>query len=235
MINKYKRKASSRWSQLVYFLAFTFLLNWIGSISQAFAGSGSLPRFGPTVGIGVPHPLFGDLNFFITRHLSIAVGAGGLAVPYKTGGSEVHAGIMGYDGRVRWHPWGGSFFMGTAIGLQRLYGTTSESITVLDTSIDTSIKMSVVSPYITPHMGWLWVFQSGFVLGLDFGWQFPLSSKTELEASATTSNALANNAIELVQQTQQYQALENDVKDIGNKIGKISLPYFTVLRIGWFF
>ena len=183
----------------------------------------------------------------MNRSVTFALGAGGLSVPIKgSSGASIDLGISDVQGLVRWHPFHGAFFLGAALGYQAIKGSASDtfSFTVPQTngippslagnySIKATAQASVDSPYLTPQFGWFWVFHSGFCIGLDFGVQVPLASKTEL--SFTTDNPYTNVVLSYLEQLQQYQNLQNQVQDAGNKVGKLVLPYTTLLRLGWMF
>ena len=170
--------------------------------------------------------------------MSFALGGGGFKLNTKgSKGTAITLGVTGFDLRGRWHPFKGSFFFGAAAGYQRIYGSASRAVSFDNNgqteTVNTTVNVNIGSFYLTPHLGWLWVYQSGFVLGADLGWQFPFGSKTTADVS--TDQPVANDSLPALESTQQYQDLYSQVQDAGNKIGRTSLPYVTVLRAGWFF
>jgi len=199
-------------------------------------------EWGPTLSANVPHPVWIDLNYRPNLKFSFAFGFGGLAIPYKTStGPSGKLSIGAADLRARWHPWGGAFFLGAALGSQNVKGTGSETIPVTIGSgpstqtlnVETTLDAKIASTYLTPHLGWFWALRSGFVIGVDLGIQLPVHPQTTLDV--TTNNRTANIAVAVVQATQQYQDFETKLKDTGNKVGAIPLPCVTVLRIGYLF
>ena len=194
--------------------------------------------FGPTLSLQIPHPIWLDVEKRFNAQWTGALGFGGFGITRKPQPErEFKVSIASIDVRARWHPFSGAFFLGTAFGIQSLQGSSTQPIhfTVNSTpyTINTTVDGKVITPYLTPHLGWLWQFSSGFVLGLDFGIQIPLVSKTTIDVK--TDNALANAGILVLETTQEYQDLKRQIENAGNQLGQLSLPYFTVLRVGWFF
>ncbi len=195
-------------------------------------------NWGFSLSLNIPHPIFAELEHRFTPKWSMGLGAGGFALnSLKIGNLPVKLSIGAIDARLRWYPWSKSFYMGAALGVQRFSGQATDSIpvTVSGTTVNipTTVKVDINSLYVTPQLGWLWIWDSGFLLGFDLGVQVPISPKTTLEI--TSDNRVANVALALVQETAQFKKLEKDITDAGDKIGKIPLPAITVFRIGWMF
>jgi hypothetical protein len=211
----------------------TFLLFALLSISDASAGEGSFN--GVSLSAGFPHPLWLDFHHQFEPDFSGAIGLGGLGIPiHSSSGLDGRYGVSALDVRARWHPWSGAFFLGMILGGQSLFANVQQVFPVSGYgNILGRVEAKVSSPYLTPHFGWLWIFQNGFTLGLELGWQFPLGAKTEIKISS--DDPLTEAVIQQIQATPEYQKAANDVADIGNKFGKTPLPYFTALRIGWMF
>jgi hypothetical protein len=202
------------------------------------SSGGDFRSWGATISANIPHPVFVELEHRFSPKWSVGLGAGGLSLNnLNINQIPLTLSIAGVDGRVRWHPWGGSFFLGMALGGQKFSGQASDNIPVTigpqTTNIDTSVTAQITSAYLTPHLGWFKVFNSGFTLGFDFGLQVPVRPQTQI--AIATNNNVANIALDLIEQTKQYQDLQTKVQDAGDKIGKIPLPYMTVLRLGWMF
>jgi len=78
------------------------------------------------------------------------------------------------DFRAKWHPFGRSFFLGTAIGYQSI-----EVGSFFD-------KVSYDGFFISPHLGWLWIMDDGLALGFEAGPSFALSNTVSLTAGKRT-------------------------------------------------
>lgn len=208
-----------------------------GEVYQS-GSSGNFRSWGATISANVPHPIFGELEHRFTPKWSMGIGAGGLAVDsLQIDEIPLKLSMAAVDARVRWHPWGGAFFLGAALGVQKVNGQASDNISVSAAGqtyvVNTSVTADIVSAYLTPHLGWLWIWKSGFTVGFDFGVQLPINPNTQI--SIATNNNIANIGLDLIEHTQQYQDLQSKVQNDGDKLGKLPLPYMTVLRLGWMF
>jgi hypothetical protein len=199
-------------------------------------------NWGGALSVNLPHPVFLDGTYRYSPKWSFSLGLGGLSVPFKMkNGGDANISITALDARARWHPWEGSFFLGAIVGVQKFGGSVTQDIPItLDTGsgtqtipLDTRITADIVSLYLTPHLGWQWIFKNGLLLGLEVGVQVPVGPKTTL--GVETDNPLTNVALAVVQTTQQYKDLDASLQDVGKKIGTIPLPYFTALRVGYMF
>lgn len=175
-------------------------------------------KFGPSVSaISFPHLFQGALEMKYQDFLSGAFTYG--FWPTLTV-SSVKIGMNAYNGRVRWHPFKGSFMLGAIYGVQTLTAKKSDTIS----GVPAEVAIELKTYYLTPHLGWRWEWNSGFFMGVDLGWQ--LNHRAKLKV---TTNAPA-----VLQTTQQYIDLNKDVVDKGNDIGNTDLPWFTFLHLGFF-
>lgn len=173
---------------------------------------------GPTIGIAIPHPANVGLEGRYLDIVGFAFNYGFLPQITLKGNS---AKINSWDIRARIFPFRGGFFLGVAYGNQELNGSRSEQIAGSPQS--TSVTISTTT--LTPHFGWRWVYDAGFVWGFDFGVQLAQSNSTVLKTSAS----LAQQADPL------YQELVDDLNELGDKIGKQMLPFVTLLHVGYMF
>lgn len=128
-----------------------------------------------------------------------------------------------FTGRI--FPMRGAFFAGVSFGSQTLSGSKTQKITYSGQSKNVTADIDVKTKFLTPHLGWRWVWNSGFFLGLELGVQLASSASTAFDTDAPT----------LAKATDEYKKLEKDVKDVGDKFGNTSLPYFSFLTLGWYF
>lgn len=131
-------------------------------------------KYAATVGLQIPTGVFLELNYKPTPQFSFSMGGGGL----RLGGLLIDTGAaqggvtntintLAVEGRIRWHTGSGPFFLGLATGWLNF------SVDGIDGSPTTVGTLSRF--YITPHIGWIWVYHSGFVLGTELGVQVPFS------------------------------------------------------------
>ena len=189
-------------------------------------------QFGPSLLIGAPHPL--NLSFEIKPGMgsrwSLALTGGGLSVPV----SGITVGITNVDVRGRWHPFSGSFFLGAIVGTQTISGKGSDQIAITGVgTVPVTADVSIKSTYVSPHLGWLWIWGSGFMLGFELGWQIPFAPSSNFNINI--DDATYNAYLDQVKTTPQYQQLQNNIQDQANRVGTISFPYATLLRLGWMF
>ncbi len=126
------------------------------------------------------------------------------------------------DARLRWHPFRGSFYLGASIGTQNVIVAKSQTISGFAINAEGEVKTS----FVTPMIGWRWVWNSGFFMGMDLGWQIARSSQTKV----TLKDAPA-----ALTSTDEYKKAENEIVTQGNKYGKTNLPHLSLLSFGWLF
>jgi hypothetical protein len=177
-------------------------------------------RLGPTVAVGLPHPITYGLDATYDQWIGGAFSVGA----YKGKAQDVTIKIDNWDVRLRWFPLRTSFFVGAAYGNQTLKGETSKKISGTDTTVTLDIKTT----YLTPHVGWFKTWDVGFTMGFELGYQMPLSSSADLDTD--TDDTAAEEAVKA---TDDYKDLESDAEEQGEKLGKKGLPYITLMRLGW--
>ena len=185
--------------------------------------SSDFQKFGLHLGLGLPHPYFGGLDYLSGNKMwsaSLDAGAFGAKV------DNVTVSLTHYEAAVRFHPWAGSFFMGMAAGQQSLKAKSSDSTIVSGQTV--TAEANVTSTYYTPQLGWHWSWNSGFQLGFELGAQLSGSSKTDFSSNASSFGVTESNSTD-------YAKLAKDARDKGDQIGKATLPYLTLLRLGWLF
>jgi hypothetical protein len=151
-----------------------------------------------------------------------------------------------YDLYGHIHPFGGSFFLGAAVGYATMRGDFSDTFNaatagvVVPTGAPSSFTVdshaSVRTLVLTPQLGFLHTFGSGFSLGVDAGLQVPLApsqinyTTTVTPASLVTLCALSTTCAQARQANEG--SVEDKVRGTLNTIGRTMLPTFN-LRIGW--
>jgi hypothetical protein len=108
-------------------------------------------------------------------------------------------------------PFQGSLFVGALYGHRSFNGS----------SVDTTGRKSTAdasSNYIAPELGWRWIWDSGFYMGIDLGWQFVTSNtKTVVIPSGFDPQK------------------QKDINDATDKLGTAGLPVLGLLQLGFYF
>jgi hypothetical protein len=175
---------------------------------------------GPYVtGVAIPRPLSAGLEAKWKDFIGLSAGYGYL--PQITI-SSAKLKITGYDVRLKFYPFKGAFFIGAALGKQTFTGSKTETIS----SVVTTGTVTQDNNFIAPHIGWNWVWDCGFFMGLDLGVQLSMN-RTNSFSSDITNPAVTNSA--------EYRALESDILKNADLVGKTPLPLLTLLKFGYFF
>jgi hypothetical protein len=135
-----------------------------------------------------------------------------------------------YDFYGRLYPFGGSFFLGAGVGYVTVNGSLDQTVDVSYPGVPPSISYdsegSVKTLVLSPTLGFLHTFDSGFSLGLDFGVVLPIAP-SEVEFDSKLSTDVPDPV------KQQYLApIDAQVVDTLETIGRTPLPSVN-LRIGW--
>lgn len=176
--------------------------------------------------VSLPRPIEGEIAVKLGDYF--AVGGQYSMFPNITfPGMDAKAKFSAIQGTLRTFPFGGSFYIGVNGGVQTLFASMSEG--------DLTVESDMSSPIITPQLGWLWTWDSGFTLGLNLGVQIPLAKDPEVDVKYQgTSITSAASML-----PDEKQAKANDLKDKVNKVaklvGKTPLPQVDLLKIGFFF
>jgi hypothetical protein len=188
-------------------------------------------RKGPHLGLQFPH-LY-DLGYearHLTSDFSMGLGLG--VVPKITFGANTQVGVSHLEFRGRWHPFSGAFYIGGALGSQTINATGRQTVDVGGTPVPVKIDLKLASPYFMTHIGWMWIFDSGFTLGLELGTQRGGNGRSDLEL--TVEDPSTSKTVAEIQASPAYQLFESGVENELGKLGKIALPYYGV-RFGWMF
>ncbi|HYX32689.1 MAG TPA: hypothetical protein VE954_06215 [Oligoflexus sp.] len=189
-------------------------------------------RIGPSVALGLPHPLTGGVDFVYGDIVSLSVTGGRFGVAVE----ETELEIRNWDATVRWYPFFGSFFMGAAYGSQGIVGKLKTDVDVttggVTLKVPTTLRLEVESKYLTPQLGWFARWDSGLTLGFDIGYQMPSGVSTDLQTSFDNVSAASQQA---VLNSEDYKKNKEDVEKAAEAFGKEAIPYVTFFRIGWLF
>jgi len=189
-------------------------------------------RIGPSVALGLPHPLTGGVDLVYGDLISLSVTGGNFGVAVE----ETELEIRNWDAALRWYPFQGSFFLGAAYGSQGIVGKLKTDVEVttggVTLKVPTTIRLEVESSYMTPQIGWFARWDSGLTLGFDFGYQLPSGVTTDLQTSFENVSAASEQA---VRDSADYKKNKDDIEKAAEAFGKEAIPYITFFRIGWLF
>jgi hypothetical protein len=191
-----------------------------------------LPRVGLTLGIiSLPRPIEVEGTFRVLDTLSVSAQFSMLPDLTAPGGSAKLQ-LRAFQGIARWFPFSGSFFIGSGIG----YQTFRASLTNTDQGNTLVTTADLSGVFVSPQLGWLFVWQSGFALGLTFGAQIPLPKDP---VATTTYNGQPVPSMAGPGFPREVVDKSNDMKDTVQTLGKLAnkypIPNIQLLRLGFFF
>lgn len=197
------------------------------------------PRVALTAAIpDIPHVISGEVGLLFNDVWSLGFSAGGFSHTFTTTQGPAPVSIAAGALRLRWCPFKGSFFLGAFGGFQKLGGSISKTYTITDSTSGLSLpvparaELALSNPYLTPHLGWMFITKIGFTFGMEFGVQVPLSSSSTLDIGIDDPSLTG--FADVVKALPAYQDAQAQIEDQVSKYGNIVLPYFA-LRLGWTF
>ncbi len=192
-------------------------------------------RIGVLVGAGLPSILsFGGM-IKLTRYFGAGVNVGLIPSIKLSLYGDAQLSYQEYDLYARVFPFGGMFFLGAGVGYATMKGTFKRSYDVsafqsvapgLPNPLSVGSEGSVRTLVLTPTLGLLQTFDSGFTLGVDLGAQIPIAP------SATHFNTAVPPALPQAVVDQYVKPNDKKVQDTLDKVGHTILPTLNV-RIGW--
>jgi hypothetical protein len=202
-------------------------------------------RIGPVVGAGLPSLINLGVTVKLSRYFGAGVNVGIIPTLKIAYYGQATLAYQEYDVYARVYPFGGSFFLGTGIGYETVKGTLTTTVDLtpyqqalpaglLPSSANYASQGSVKTLVLTPQIGLLHIFSSGFSLGCDIGLQVPVAPSQVTFTSQV--NLLADPQIPAAtrqQLTDKYVTpTDNQVRSTLETIGRTIIPTFN-LRIGW--
>lgn len=192
-------------------------------------------RIGPVLTLGLPHPWNLSVETRIGDMISLGVGGGAFTYGLTIEDTDIDLSLTNFDVRVGFHPMAGSLLIGMKLGQQQLVATANKDLGSLTVgsqvfNVDVEGEATVTTMYLTPFAGWAWLWDIGFFLGVEVGYQLALSSDSDLELETDPAEAKV-----IAEQTDEYKQIEEDIKTAQEDFGEAHLPYVALLRIGWLF
>jgi hypothetical protein len=167
--------------------------------------SGLIPGMliGPRLTVAVPTPTFGA-EVKVLRYFGASFDYGWFP-KLNIAGVDVSYSMWNVGARV--YPWGDTFFIGAVYGH---YGVEATATVAQGTG---SVKAS--SDFIGPQIGVRWIQPSGFFVGMELAWAFPLgySSEASPDPTGTTTS----------------------VKQTADRYLKNGIPIVGLVSVGWMF
>lgn len=181
--------------------------------------------FGVHAAIGFPQVTGYGLNYFSPdRSWGLAASMGGFSLKRDKSGSdpEIKLRYNGMHLSGRYHPYHGVFYFGLHAGLH------TANIEATDTynGVEATTKGTLKGNYAAPHVGWLWLTRAGVHISTEIGAQFGFGAKIDIEDGTTEPLVLADST---------YRKNRQDAEDEGKKLFNSTLPYLTLIRVGYSF
>lgn len=173
-------------------------------------------RIGALVGVGFPRPL--EVGGLMKVERVVSLGLEYSVLPSTTF-SGVETSFWALAGDLRVFPMRGPFFLGLRAGRQHLGAKGSVNVGVGQT-ITGAVAVDTI--FLNPRLGFLWTFHSGISLGIDAGFQIPVSAKVSGLPPGTENLMLPAGAT----------SLDRQVVSTAKYIGKSTLPTVDLFRIG---
>lgn len=193
----------------------------------------SLLRIGPTVQVGFPHPITYGVEGLFAQVVSFGFSTGRYNV---TQIDKANVKIKSWDVFARWHPFAGNFFVGGAYGHQEIKGRFEDDVNLtlngFPTTVPARVDAEIKSNYIAPRFGWMGVYPSGLTFGFELGAQIPLSPDTQVDATIPGASPTEETAVKA---TADYKDLKKQADDAVKIFGKKTIPFLTLLKVGWLF
>ena len=199
-------------------------------------------RIGVLVGGGLPEILSLGGQIKLTSFIGAGINIGLIPTVKISYYGEAKLSYQEYDAYGRLYPFGGSFFLGAGVGYATIKGTVNGK---LDTSAAQTMysgfgipnpllvdsEGSVRTLVLTPQIGFMKIFGSGFTIGLDVGAQLPIApSKVDF---ATSTPNIADPTVRSYVEATYIKPNDDKVRSTLDSIGRTPIPTFN-LKIGWF-
>jgi hypothetical protein len=188
-------------------------------------------RVGPTIQLGLPHIFNYGLDLLYDRRFGFGFSTGKATTTLV---DPIKMQIANWDVRARWHPRTSPFFVGLACGEQRIVGraedTLSPRVGDVELRVQTQVQVTATTVYLTPHIGWFELSAGGLTIGAEIGAQVPVGSRTSLEVAFED---VPPSQVAALKRTKEYSDFEKKVDDARKLLGSTTLPYVTLLRLGW--
>lgn len=172
--------------------------------------------------IDIPRPLRLGGEVLWKNFLGGGVDVGYLPMIKVTSDHNIKAGYDSWSLVGRVFPWKRRFFVGTYFGKTNLTAQSEDTYG----GVPARVTIEANATFFTPHIGWRFVFDSGFFFQLEVGAHLPISSSSAL---TVIPNIAAVNA------DAEFQKAKKDVEDLAKNVVKQAIPAVSLLTIGFMF
>lgn len=185
---------------------------------------------GPSAALSFPHIVNLGVESLIRRKYGVSINYGNVTRNIN----DVDIDMKHMDVRFRWFPMETAFFAGLALGHHQMTGELNRDIKepTSKTTVSSHGKLTATANYVIPHIGWFSIWDSGFTMGFDFGYLFPLSPDSKFSASFSKAPEGTEAAL---RETNEYKNMKKDLEDSAKSYASKPLPFATFLRLGWMF
>lgn len=192
-------------------------------------------RIGGLVGVGLPSILSFGAMIKLTRYFGAGLNVGLIPAIKLSLYGQAELSYQEYDIYGRLFPFGGNLFLGAGVGYASIKGSFKSSY---DVSAFQSVAPNLPNPLfvasvgsvrtlvLTPTIGLLHTFGSGFTLGIDLGVQIPIAPST------TRFNTTVPPSVPPEVVDQYVKPNDKKVQDTLDTVGHTILPTLN-LRVGW--
>jgi hypothetical protein len=178
--------------------------------------------------ISLPRPA--EIEAGVRLHDTISLGLKYSMLPTLSAGNDAaRIQLDATQAVFRWFPFHGRFYVGSGLGYQRLKVSFKENVD--GGALNVLADMSTF--FVSPQVGWLWVWPSGFSLGINLGVQIPFPKDADVTTTYNGQPLAAGAGSSIVAGS---AAKDSDkVKNAANVVMRYPLPDFDLLKIGFFF
>ena len=195
-------------------------------------------RIGVLVGGGLPDVLSLGGMIKVTRYFGAGINIGLIPTVKISFYGDATLSFQEYDAYGHVFPFGGAFFLGAGVGYATVRGTLATNFDLsayhkqdqmIPASLQISSQASVRTLVLTPQIGLLHTFGSGFTLGADVGAQLPIApSQVDFSTQIPSFPEPFRTQI----QTNYLKPNDDKVRSSLDKIGRTPIPTFGI-KIGW--
>jgi hypothetical protein len=198
-------------------------------------------RIGFLVGTGLPDVLNFGGTIKLTPYFGAGINVGLIPSIHLSLYGDATVSYQEYDAYGHIHPFGGAFFFGAAIGYATMRGKFDHTYNAADyniivkgipSALTVDSEATVRTLVLTPQLGLLHTFGSGFTVGIDAGLQVPVAPSQVKYATKVTPPVYDSLCSINDQCRSDRQASDEKVRSTLDTIGRTMLPTFN-LRIGW--
>jgi len=189
-------------------------------------------RLGLMVGIlSFPRPLEAEVVLKMGRWFGLGL-EGSFLPTLRAPGDAASLDLKAVQGMFRWYPFGGAFFLGAGLGYQNFIGSLGQTVD----GGDLQVSADMSGPYFAPQLGWMWITDSGFSVGVTLGLQVPIPREPVVSSTyngqpvpGMPTASVSQNVIDTAHSN------ESSVRSIAKFIVRYPFPEIDLLRVGLFF